>query len=81
MSKLNLLSLRSVIDIHSYYYKSSTGTISSPNYKGSYPTADIEERHFIDVVGSSEDVDLLFTVKAMDVNGNNGDYIKLGKGA
>lgn len=43
----------------------------------------MENRHYIDVSGleAGEYVDILLTVKEVDLNGELGDYIRIGSGS
>ena len=69
-----------VVDIIIHNYNSTSGTLTSPNFGASYPVEDVESRYFINVTESTASYDLLFTVDVMNINGGNGDYIKIGKG-
>lgn len=76
--KIQFSVIKTNIIIHSY--KSTSGTLTSPNFGASYPVEDVESRYFINVTESTASYDLLFTVDVMNINGGNGDYIKIGKG-
>ena len=69
-----------VIEVRIYCLKDASGSITSPDFGASYPKDDIEVHYFINVTEVSPYHDLLFTVDVMDINGGNGDYIKIGKG-